>query len=106
MAGQRIALPNYSMFVKTPIYEVDNDVVFGLQVPVVIPSQNDIIYAVPAQGASRLDLISTEFYGVPDLWWVIASVNNMADPLVSVPAGTNIRVPARERLASEGVLSI
>lgn len=106
MAGQRIALPAYSMFVKTPIYEVDNDVVFGLQVPVVVPNQNDIVYTVPAQGAARLDLISTEFYGVPDLWWVIASVNNIADPLVGVAAGARIRVPARERLASDGVLSV
>lgn len=106
MAGQRISLPAYSQFAKTPVYEVSGNVVFGLQVPVVIPSASDIVYVVPPPGEFRLDLISTQFYGVPDLWWVIASVNNISDPLVGVASGTRIRVPARERLASEGILSI
>ncbi len=106
MAGQRIALTPYSMFAKTPVYEVDSNVVFGLQIPVVVPNTTDIVYTVPTTGEFRLDLISTQFYSVPDLWWVIASVNNIVDPLVSVPVGTAIRVPTRARLASEGVLNV
>ena len=106
MAGQRIELPAYSMFVQTPVYEVGTDVVFGEMVPAVLQHPTDIVYIVPATGEFRLDLISAFFYGVPDLWWVLANVNNIADPLVAVPIGTRIRVPTRERLASEGVLNV
>ena len=106
MAGQRIELPPYSMFAQTPIYEVGTDVVFGQMVPAVVPNATDIIYSVPPAGEHRLDLISTQFYGVPDLWWILANVNNIADPLVAVPANSRIRVPSRDRLASEGVLNV
>lgn len=106
MAGQRIELPPYSMFAQTPVYEVGSDVVFGQMVPAVVPNDSDIIYVVPPAGEYRLDLISTQFYGVPDLWWILAIVNNVIDPVVAVPAGTSIRVPARDRLASEGVLNV
>lgn len=94
------------MFVKTPVYEVDNDVLFGQMVPVVASSASDIVWIVPTAGEFRLDLISNQFYGVPDLWWIIASVNKIIDPLVSLPVGTRIRVPTRQRLASEGVLNV
>ena len=94
------------MFAKTPVYEVGSDVVFGLQVPVIVPNTTDLVYTVPTPGEFRLDLISTQFYGVPDLWWVIAAVNDIGDPLVGVPAGTLIRIPSKDRLASEGILSV
>ena len=106
MAGQRIELPAYSMFVQTPVYEVGTDVVFGQMVPAVIPDDTDTIFIVPAPGEHRLDLISAQFYGVPDLWWIVASVNNIIDPLVAVPTGTRLRLPSRDRLASEGVLNV
>lgn len=94
------------MFVQTPVYEVGTDVVFGQMVPAVIADDTDIIFAVPAPGEHRLDLISGQFYGVPDLWWIVASVNNIIDPLVAVPTGTRLRLPSRDRLASEGVLNV
>lgn len=106
MAGQRIELPAYSAFTQTPVYEVGTDVVFGQMVPAVVPNDSDIIYAVPPAGEFRLDLVSAQFYGVPDLWWIIASVNGIIDPIVAVPTGTLIRVPSRDRLASEGVLNV
>jgi hypothetical protein len=106
MAGQRIELAPYSMFAQTPLYEVDSNVVFGQMVPAVVSNATDIIYTVPSAGEHRLDLISTQFYGVPDLWWVLAAVNNIIDPLVAVPANTLIRIPNRDRLATEGVLSV
>lgn len=106
MASQRIELPLYSMFAKTPVYEVGGNVVFGLKEPAVVPHGSDILYTVPAAAEFRLDLLSTQFYGVPDLWWVIASVNNLIDPLVGIAPGTRIRVPTQQRLASEGVLNV
>lgn len=107
MAGQRIELPQYSMFVKTPIYDLGGDtVVFGLMQPAVVADDTDELWVMPSAGVPRLDLLSNDFYGVPDLWWVIASVNNILDPLVSVPTGTAIRVPTKTRLSAEGILNV
>jgi len=106
MAGQRIELPQYSMFAKTSVYEVDSQIVFGLMRDAVVPDPTDTLYTVPQQGADRLDLVSAEFYGVPDLWWVIARCNLVLDPLSGVPTGTQLRIPTKERLASEGILNV
>jgi nucleoid-associated protein YgaU len=103
------------MFAATPVYdgisaEVEGTrqkvVVFGLLVDPVVPDATDELYRVPQGGESRFDLISKKFYGVPDLWWVLALVNNIVDPLVGVTVGQNIRVPTRNRLASEGILTV
>jgi hypothetical protein len=111
----RIELPAFSMFTATPPYDnVDAEIegnrekiiVFGLLVDPVVADATDILYRVPQAAESRLDLISQHHYGTPALWWVVALVNNVIDPLVGFPVGTTIRVPTRERLASEGVLSI
>jgi len=107
MAGQRIELPQYSMFVKTPIYNLGADsVVFGLMHPAVVAADSDELWVVPSAGVPRLDLLANDFYGTPQLWWVLASVNNILDPLVSVPEGTSIRVPTKERLSAEGILNV
>ena len=55
---------------------------------------------------NRLDAISYKFYGTPALWWVLARVNDIADPLVGVEPNAMIRVPTKARLASEGVLNV
>jgi len=107
MAGQRIELPHYSMFAKTPIYDLGADaIVFGLMQPAIVPNDTDELWVVPSAGVPRLDLLANDFYGTPQLWWVLASVNNILDPLVSVPEGTGIRVPTKERLAAEGILNV
>lgn len=94
------------MFSKTPIYDLGSDtVVFGLLQPSVVPSDTDELWVVPSAGVPRLDLLANDFYGTPQLWWVLASVNNILDPLVSVPEGTSIRVPTKERLSAEGILN-
>jgi hypothetical protein len=107
MAGQRIELPQYSMFAKTPVYGLGGDSVgFGLMQPAVVPDATDELWPVPSAGVPRLDLLASDFYGTPHLWWVIASVNNILDPLVSAPEGTKIRVPTKERLSAEGILNV
>jgi hypothetical protein len=106
MAGQRIELPPYSMFARTPVYDVAGDIVFGLMADVIVPDITDQLFIVPLEGVNRLDLIADEFYGISQLWWVLARVNNIQDPLVSVPVGTTIRVPTKDRLASAGVLNV
>lgn len=95
------------MFAKTPVYGLGGDlVVFGLMHPAVVPNASDELWPVPPAGVPRLDLLADDFYGTPQLWWVLASVNNILDPLVSVPEGTKIRVPTKERLAAEGILNV
>lgn len=94
------------MFAKTPPYEVDGQIVFGLMADTTLPDPTDELWPVPAAGVPRLDLLSESFYGTPELWHVIASVNNWLDPLVGIPQGTVIRVPTKERLAAEGVLNV
>lgn len=98
------------MFPLTPIYESEvegeNVIVFGLMQDVIVPDPTDVVFTVPPAGVHRLDLISHDFYGVPDLWWVIARVNGILDPLVGIPMGTRIRVPTKSRLAQEGLLSV
>jgi len=107
MAGQRIELTQYSMFTQTPVYELGPDaIVFGLMQPAVVPDATDEQWVVPPAGVPRLDLLSSAFYDTPHLWWVLASVNNILDPLVSVPQGTSLRVPTKERLAAEGILNV
>jgi hypothetical protein len=45
MAGQRIELPTFSMFAKTPVYEIGGDLVFGLMRDVVVPDATDDLYS-------------------------------------------------------------
>lgn len=95
------------MFTKTPVYNLGDDIVtFGLMQPSVVPDNTDELWVVPPAGVPRLDLLASDFYGTPQLWWVLASVNNILDPLVSVPAGSSIRVPTKTRLAAEGILNV
>lgn len=94
------------MFSSTPVYEVGGEIVFGLMKDVIVPDASDDLYKVPPGGENRLDAISYSFYNTPHLWWVIARVNNIVDPLLGAPVNTIIRVPTKSRLASEGVLSV
>lgn len=106
MAGQRIELPPYSMFATTPVYDVENDVVFGLMKDVIVPDASDRLYTIPPGGEARLDAISYKEYGTPSLWWVLARVNDLQDALVGFPVNTTIRIPTKDRLASEGILNV
>lgn len=103
------------MFSATPAYDGINAeiegvqqsiIVFGLMVPAVVADSSDVLYTIPQAGEGRLDLVSQQFYGVPDLWWVVAVVNNVVDPLTAFPVGTRVRVPTKERLAAEGILNV
>lgn len=93
------------MFSNTPVYELGGVIQFGLMKDAIAPDSTDQQFTVPPDGVERLDLISYDFYGTPELWWVIARLNNLRDPLVGVPVGTQLRVPTRQRLASEGILN-
>lgn len=105
MAGQRVQLPPYSMFSSTPVYETEGIIQFGLMQDAVSADASDQLFVVPPAGVERLDLIAFNFYGTPELWWVVTRLNNIQDPIVGVPVGTKLRIPTRQRLASEGILN-
>lgn len=95
------------MFATTPIYDgVADAIVFGLMKDVIVPDASDTVFTVPIGGVARLDAISNQFYGTPALWWVIARVNNVVDPLMGVGLNQQIRIPTKARLAAEGILNV
>lgn len=68
-------------------------------------STKDTFYSVGAGFENRLDLISYKFYNTPFLWWVIAEVNHLYNPMF-VEVGTILRIPSLSDLyAPDGVLS-
>jgi hypothetical protein len=62
-------------------------------------------YEVQVADVGRLDKISYAFYKREDLWWAIASVNNIKDPLAEMYPGMALKIPlesAVERALTEG----
>lgn len=90
------------MFRDTPVYKqaAENSIEFGLRQRVIGTDPSDRVYTVPVGHENRLDLISNVFYGTPSLWWVIAEVNNIGDPLAFVPKGTRLRIPNKDRISN------
>jgi hypothetical protein len=119
MTGQetpsiRVELPAFSQFTSTTTYQIpaeldsgkENVVVFGLKRDAIVPDPSDIMFTVPGRGRGRLDLVSQHFYGTPELWWAIAQCNPGMDPFIGPEVTQVIRVPAKNRLATLGVLSV
>ena len=44
-----------------------------------------------ATDGDRCDLISHEYYGTPEFWWFVASVNKLKTN--NIEAGTQLRIP-------------
>ena len=61
------------------------------------PAADDIVIQITSP--DRLDKLAQSFYGTPDLWWAIASVNSIKGTYV-VPSNTIIRIPNRDRISS------
>jgi len=55
-----------------------------------VEDKNSDILLIATQG-DRCDLISHQYYGTPDFWWFIASVNKLKSN--NIEAGTQLRVP-------------
>lgn len=68
-------------------------------------SNHDIYYAVEKGYENRLDLISNKFYGTPLMYWAIAVMNHIDNPL-DVPSGVVLRIPAIESIYDTGVIQI
>lgn len=68
-------------------------------------SNRDIYYAVEKGYENRLDLIANKFYGTPLMYWAIAVMNHIDNPL-DVPSGVVLRIPAIESIYDAGVIQI
>ena len=44
-----------------------------------------------ATEGDRCDLLATTYYGTPELWWFIATVNKLSTN--NIPAGKQLRIP-------------
>ena len=98
MSSQTITLPTGSMWADTPIYSVDGTLQFGLMVTAILPDSTDQSYTITQQSENNLQGIASSLYGNPQLWWTIAELNNMVDPLADAPAGTILRVATLSRI--------
>jgi hypothetical protein len=49
---------------------------------------------VRTQPGDRLDLLSYQFYGTVDYWWIIAHANSIGKGSLSLEEGTVVRIPA------------
>ena len=105
------------MLQTTPVYRVTSvdpstyelvpntyDIVTGLIRDPVLADSTDLIFVVDKPNENRLDLISQSFYGTPELWWVLAMVNNMRDAQFGIPYGTRLRIPLRSRMTNLQIL--
>ena len=55
-------------------------------------SENDIY--VLTEETDRLDLLANQFYGDPNLWWIISIANkSLPQNSLTLEAGTQLRIP-------------
>lgn len=53
----------------------------------------------------RLDQIANDEYGDSKLWWVLAKINNIINPLETLEVGSILRIPQISTLILNKVLS-
>tara|TARA_R100001230_G_C5549655_1_gene77710 strand:+ start:66 stop:335 length:270 start_codon:yes stop_codon:yes gene_type:complete len=79
-----------SRYDNTTKIENKNFVSIGTSYLPKFEESNSDILLIATEG-DRCDLISQEYYGTPELWWYIASTNNLKSN--NIEAGTQLRVP-------------
>lgn len=93
--SQPISESSYHMVKNCNIYNID-----GVKVPLFVKdfsflknsSYLQTIHKVERKEVGRLDKISHTYYKTPELWWLIAEVNNL-DPF-EVEEGQEIMIPS------------
>ena len=87
-----IQLDSTSMFQQTPVYAnpSDGNLVFGLRIQSV-PQTGDRLAKVNMATAGRPDTISAFYQGTPALWWLLADLTQLVDPLLDFQSNTQVR---------------
>jgi hypothetical protein len=70
----------------------DGRIVYKSRIYPDIPIKDDDVYIVTQTG-DRLDTIAYKYYKSPELWWIVASANNIHDVGFGLPDGTILRLP-------------
>lgn len=87
-------------FYSTVIDDDVNSIRLGMRNKTVInqlKAQADYtVYNVPAKYAYRPDLIAQEFYGIPELWWVIIEYNELFHPAKDLTINRELRIPLQQ----------
>lgn len=82
------------------VYYIDskNGDFYGTRQPLRLPRHNsDMFHQVTEADRRRIDLIAWQYYRDVNLWWIIAEVNNIGNPL-DIEPGTVLRIPAYDRV--------
>lgn len=69
----------------------------GLRAPIALPPADDDAVHVWREG-DTLEAVAGTHLGDPALWWIVADVNELADPF-EIAVGTRLRVPSAARVA-------
>lgn len=61
----------------------------------IMPSiqQSPMDITIATETGDRLDTLATQFYQNPNLWWIIASANNIHTAPIGFKDGTILRIP-------------
>ena len=71
----------------------------GVKYPA-IPFDDNDIYIISVAG-DRLDLLSNDYYGNVDDYWIIISANNLPGDSIFVKPNTQLRIPVRTTEAKQ-----
>lgn len=86
-------IPLNSRFVNTQIVRFDGVETFARWPQISYLSTKPIaIFTVTPDRASRLDLLSNDYYGTPDYWWAIMAYNQKTE-LGWPKAGDVVKIP-------------
>jgi len=94
----KVEFPRFTMWGQTPIYLVKGQLFHGLLRQALVPELTDTNFTVTQGYERRLDLIAFRVFEVSQLWWAIAMVNNIVDPLSEPLLGTHLRIPRYSRV--------
>ena len=95
----------FSRFFGQDAFMVGQRKFWGTWEPIVIPnSPSDRYITITEAMAGRIDLVSYEFYGTPELWWIIAEANGIAFPPDDLAVGDVLRIPSPSTAATLGLI--
>lgn len=89
---------------RTTISEYNGTRMYNYPYSPEIPHDIEDKYIV-IQQSIRLDTLAEKEYGDPKMWWIIAKVNNIQNPLHELPHGTSLRIPSMTNLVLNQVIS-
>ena len=62
-----------------------------------VEERNSDTLLISTEG-DRCDLLATTYYGTPELWWFVATVNKLSGN--NIPVGTQLRIPVTAEQAT------